>query len=116
MPLFQLLHELPCKIFQRFNLYLINKPVALVTNVKICYKSLTIYIRTSGVTSLGENPLPPVVKIRFNDKLSDHSINFCFILEKNLSRIFHENYFLNRFKFTLISFLLSGTTKYSATL
>ncbi len=30
----------------------------------------------SGVTSLGEKPLPPVVKIRFNSSESLHSMSF----------------------------------------
>jgi hypothetical protein len=48
----------------------------------IVLAKLVIFIRknvnsqTSGVTSLGENPLPPVVNTRFSFKLSDQLINF----------------------------------------
>ena len=38
---------------------------------------------TSGVTSVGENPLPPVVKIKLSFKLSHQSISFSFKNKKN---------------------------------
>ena len=67
--------------------YRVQREILLVKECKLLWYNSSMY--TSGVTSLGENPVPPVVTIRSKPTSSHHTINLSY--DKTYARFWVNN-------------------------